>query len=143
MRLSSIEQSLLFAKFDFLQKTREIYNPDYVSGDERLLVKEVVHFFDNAILEPSHYNYPALFSYLYASVLYLVRALGGLDQVGGVHLPMGFVLTFNIVLLLSSAAFSASRPVWLWSSSPIYWVARPMAATWLWAEPYFLPYRPS
>ena len=72
--------------------------PDYVSGDERLLVKEVVHFFDNGTLEPNHYNYPAFFSYLYAGTLYLARALGGLDEVGGMHLPMGFAVTFNIVL---------------------------------------------
>lgn len=71
--------------------------PDYVSGDERLIVKEVVHFFDDATLRPSHYNYPAFYSCLYAGVLYLYRAFGGLDSVGGLQLPAGFAVTFDIV----------------------------------------------
>lgn len=72
--------------------------PDYVGTDERLIVKEVVHFFDDATLRPGHYNYPAFYSYLYAGSLYVCRALGGLDSVAGLHLPMGFALTFNIVI---------------------------------------------
>jgi dolichyl-phosphate-mannose--protein O-mannosyl transferase len=72
--------------------------PDYVGTDERLIVKEVVHFFDDDTLRPGHYNYPAFYSYLYAGALYLCRALGGLDSVAGLQLPMGFALTFNIVL---------------------------------------------
>jgi hypothetical protein len=72
--------------------------PDYVGTDERLIVKEVVHFFDDGTLRPGHYNYPAFYSYLYAGVLYVCRVLGGLDSVAGLQLPMGFALTFNIVL---------------------------------------------
>ncbi|MBI2505376.1 MAG: glycosyltransferase family 39 protein [Candidatus Latescibacteria bacterium] len=72
--------------------------PDYVGTDERLIVKEVVHFFDDGTLRPGHYNYPAFYSYLYAGALYLCRALGGLDSVAGLQMPMGFALTFNIVL---------------------------------------------
>lgn len=72
--------------------------PDYVGTDERLIVKEVVHFFDDTTFRPGHYNYPAFFSYLYAGALFLWRLLGGLDQVAGLQLPMGFALTFNIGL---------------------------------------------
>ncbi len=72
--------------------------PDYVGTDERLVVKEVVHFFDDGTLQPGHYNYPAFYSYLYAGALYVCRALGGLETVAGLQLPMGFALTFNIVL---------------------------------------------
>ncbi|MCC7263163.1 MAG: glycosyltransferase family 39 protein [Candidatus Latescibacteria bacterium] len=72
--------------------------PDYVGTDERLIVKEVVHFFDDSTLRPGHYNYPAFYSYLYAGALYVCRLFGGLDSVAGLQLPMGFALTFNIVL---------------------------------------------
>jgi 4-amino-4-deoxy-L-arabinose transferase-like glycosyltransferase len=72
--------------------------PDYVGTDERLIVKEVVQFFDEGTLRPGHYNYPAFYSYLYAGALYLCRLVGGLDSVAGLQLPMGFALTFNIVL---------------------------------------------
>ncbi|MBM3279144.1 MAG: glycosyltransferase family 39 protein [Candidatus Handelsmanbacteria bacterium] len=72
--------------------------PDYVGTDERLIVKEVVHFFDDGTLRPSHYNYPAFYSYLYAGAMYGCRILGGLDSVAGLQLPLGFALTFNAVL---------------------------------------------
>ncbi len=90
----------LLLLFALLLRVRGIDHgyPDYVGTDERLIVKEVVHFFDDSTLRPGHYNYPAFYSYLYAGALYVCRALGGLDSVAGLHLPMGFALTLNIVL---------------------------------------------
>lgn len=54
----------LLLLFALLLRVRGIDHgyPDYVSTDERLIVKEVVHFFDDSTLRPGHYNYPAFYS---------------------------------------------------------------------------------
>lgn len=57
-------------------------HPDFVTGDERAVIKDAVRFVAAGTLEPGHYNYPALFSYLFSAALTLAYYSGCLMDVG-------------------------------------------------------------
>ncbi|MFA6110741.1 MAG: glycosyltransferase family 39 protein [Candidatus Latescibacterota bacterium] len=68
--------------------------PDFVTGDERVLVKETVRFLNAATLEPGHYNYPALYGYLMAGGVWLAWGVGWLTDLGGIGPSVTFAHLF-------------------------------------------------
>lgn len=71
--------------------------PTLVSGDERPVCKNALRFLVLDTLEPEHFNYPELYSYLFGGALYLYYQTGGLWQLGDLSSSAGFTWFFNPV----------------------------------------------
>ena len=69
--------------------------PDFVTGDERAVIKDAVRFPYSGTLEPGHYNYPALYSYLFSGGLFVAYWSGWLQDVGGAGVSIGFAHLFH------------------------------------------------
>lgn len=68
--------------------------PDFVTGDERVVTRDAVHFIDSVTLAPQHFNYPALYSYLYSAALLGAYLIGLMPDVGGVAASVTFAHLF-------------------------------------------------
>ncbi|MBT4496585.1 MAG: phospholipid carrier-dependent glycosyltransferase [Gemmatimonadetes bacterium] len=71
--------------------------PVLVSGDERPVCKNGLRFLVLNTLEPEHFNYPELYSYLFGGALYLYYLAGGLWQLGDLSSSAGFTWFFDPV----------------------------------------------
>ena len=71
--------------------------PSLVSGDERPVCKNALRFLVLDTLEPGHFNYPELYSYLFGGALYLYYLSGGLWQLGDLSSSAGFTWFFDPV----------------------------------------------
>ena len=56
--------------------------PSFVSGDERAVIRDAVHFIANHTLEPTRYHYPAGYAYLFSGALWFSYACGWLIDLG-------------------------------------------------------------
>ena len=56
--------------------------PDFVTGDERVVTRDAVHFITAATLQSQHFNYPALYSYMYSAALVGAYLIGLIPDVG-------------------------------------------------------------
>ena len=68
--------------------------PDFVTGDERAVIKDVVRCAQLGTLEPGHFNYPALYSYLLLLALGLSSLSGSLIDVGDAAASISFAHLF-------------------------------------------------
>ena len=55
---------------------------DFVTGDERVVLRDAVHFITAATLQPQHFNYPAFYSYLYSAAVASAYLVGMIPDVG-------------------------------------------------------------
>ena len=69
--------------------------PSLIDGDERPVCKNAVRFLVLGTLEPEHFNYPELYSYLFAGALTLYYMAGGLWQLGDAGSSAGFTWFFR------------------------------------------------
>jgi len=68
--------------------------PDFVSGDERVVTKDAIRFINLATMQPLHFNYPALYSYVYSVALVRAYLIGLLPDIGGLRASVSFAHLF-------------------------------------------------
>ena len=75
--------------------------PDFVTGDERAVIKDAVRFLDRGTIEPGHYNYPAGYSYVFSAALLIAYGCGYLLDGGSA----GWSVVFAHLMAPAQIAF--------------------------------------
>ncbi len=68
--------------------------PDFVTGDERVVTRDAVRFIHMVTLQPQHFNYPALYSYLYSAALVVAYLIELMPDVGSLAASVTFTHLF-------------------------------------------------
>ncbi len=68
--------------------------PDFVTGDERVVTTDAVRFIHMVTLQPQHFNYPALYSYLYSAALVGASLIELMPDVGSLAASVTFTHLF-------------------------------------------------
>ena len=68
--------------------------PDFVTGDERVVARDAIRFVNLTTLQPLHFNYPALYSYVYSAALIGAYLLDLLPDIGGLRPAVAFTHLF-------------------------------------------------